>query len=68
MPGVVVSVKVKPGDAITEGEPLMVLSAMKMETVIPATASGVVSRLLVTAGDKVEGNDLLALIEAATAK
>jgi pyruvate carboxylase len=46
-----------------EGEPLVVLSAMKMETVIPAPASGTVSRLLVTAGDKVDGNDLLAQIE-----
>jgi len=62
MPGVVVDVKVKAGDEIREGEPLVVLSAMKMETVIPAPASGTISRLLVTAGDKVEGNDLLAQI------
>lgn len=62
MPGVVVDVKVKPGDTIREGEPLVVLSAMKMETAIPAPASGVVERLLVSAGDKVEGDDLLAQI------
>lgn len=48
---------------LQEGEPLVVLSAMKMETVIPAPASGTISRLLVTAGDKVEGNDLLAQID-----
>jgi len=65
MPGVVVGVKVKAGDEIKEGEPLVVLSAMKMETVIPAPASGTVSRVLVTAGDKVDGDDLLAQIEVA---
>ena len=59
MPGVVVGVKVKPGDVVTEGEPLVVLSAMKMETVLPAPKGGKVERLLVNAGDQVEGNDLL---------
>merc|ERR1719182_352747 len=59
MPGVVVDVKVKPGDVVTEGEPLVVLSAMKMETVLPAPKGGKVERLLVNAGDQVEGNDLL---------
>jgi len=63
MPGVVVEVKVKLGDIIKEGDPLVVLSAMKMETVLPAPRSGVVSRLLVNAGDQVEGEDLLLLIE-----
>lgn len=62
MPGVIVDVKVKPGDVVEEGEPLAVLSAMKMETVIPAPTSGTVQRLLVVAGDKVDGDDLLATI------
>lgn len=63
MPGVVVDVKVKVGDVVTEGEPLAVLSAMKMETAIPAPRSGTVARVLVNAGDKVDGDDLLASIE-----
>jgi pyruvate carboxylase len=62
MPGVVVDVKVKVGDVIKEGDQIAVLSAMKMETVIPATKSGEVTRLLVNAGDNVEGDDLLAVI------
>ena len=62
MPGVVVDVKVKKGDVIKEGDPIAVLSAMKMETVIPATKSGEVTRLLVSAGENVEGDDLLAVI------
>ena len=63
MPGVVVDVKVKKGDVVKEGDKIAVLSAMKMETVIPATKSGTIKRLLVNAGDSVEGDDLLAVIE-----
>jgi len=62
MPGVIVGVTVKPGDVVVEGEPLVVLSAMKMESVIPAPLSGVVNRLLCNAGDKVEADDLLVAI------
>eukprot|EP00566_Odontella_aurita_P003700 CAMPEP_0113548658 /NCGR_PEP_ID=MMETSP0015_2-20120614/13009_1 /TAXON_ID=2838 /ORGANISM="Odontella" /LENGTH=1264 /DNA_ID=CAMNT_0000449299 /DNA_START=185 /DNA_END=3979 /DNA_ORIENTATION=- /assembly_acc=CAM_ASM_000160 len=63
MPGVVVGVKVKVGDEVKEGEPVATLSAMKMETVIPATKSGTVDRVLVNIGDKVEGDDLLMSIK-----
>jgi pyruvate carboxylase len=63
MPGVVVNLKVKVGDIIKEGDALATLSAMKMETSIPATSSGVVTRVLVNVGDKVEGDDLLLEIE-----
>jgi pyruvate carboxylase len=63
MPGVVVSLKVKEGDIIKEGDAVATLSAMKMETSIPATLSGVVKRVVVNVGDKVDGDDLLMEIE-----
>ena len=63
MPGVIVSVKVKAGDQVKEGETVATLSAMKMETSIPATTSGVVKRVVVNVGDKVEGDDLLVEIK-----
>eukprot|EP00535_Pseudo-nitzschia_heimii_P006921 CAMPEP_0197189256 /NCGR_PEP_ID=MMETSP1423-20130617/19451_1 /TAXON_ID=476441 /ORGANISM="Pseudo-nitzschia heimii, Strain UNC1101" /LENGTH=1220 /DNA_ID=CAMNT_0042641315 /DNA_START=181 /DNA_END=3843 /DNA_ORIENTATION=+ len=63
MPGVVVGVLVKPGDKISEGDTVATLSAMKMETSVPATSSGVVKRVLVNVGDKVDGDDLLVEIE-----
>jgi pyruvate carboxylase len=63
MPGVVVNVVVKAGDIVKEGETVATLSAMKMETSIPATASGVVKRVVVNVGDKVDGDDLLVEIE-----
>jgi len=63
MPGVIVGLKVKEGDSVQEGDPLATLSAMKMETVIPATASGVVKQVSVNIGDKVEAEDILVEIE-----
>ena len=63
MPGVIVNLKVKEGDTISEGDAVATLSAMKMETSIPATSSGVVKRLVVNVGDKVEADDLLLEIE-----
>mmetsp|Transcript_1399 Transcript_1399/g.1194 ORF Transcript_1399/g.1194 Transcript_1399/m.1194 type:complete len:137 (-) Transcript_1399:8-418(-) len=63
MPGVVVDVKVKLGSEVEEGETVAVLSAMKMETSIPATKSGTIKKLVVNVGDKVDGDDLLMEIE-----
>eukprot|EP00569_Conticribra_weissflogii_P007189 CAMPEP_0171351004 /NCGR_PEP_ID=MMETSP0878-20121228/37862_1 /TAXON_ID=67004 /ORGANISM="Thalassiosira weissflogii, Strain CCMP1336" /LENGTH=1237 /DNA_ID=CAMNT_0011856113 /DNA_START=103 /DNA_END=3816 /DNA_ORIENTATION=- len=63
MPGVIVGLKIKEGDVVKEGDALATLSAMKMETVIPATAAGVVKHIAVNVGDKVEGDDLLVEIE-----
>jgi len=63
MPGVVVGLKVDVGDEVKEGEPVATLSAMKMETNIPATASGKVSHVLVNVGDKLEGDDLIMKID-----
>jgi len=63
MPGVVVGVKVKVGDKISEGDTVATLSAMKMETSVPSTSSGVVKRVVVNVGDKVDGDDLLVEIE-----
>jgi pyruvate carboxylase len=62
MPGVVVDVKVKVGDVVSEGDQVAVLSAMKMETNIPSPVSGVVTRVTVNAGDNVEGDDLLIVV------
>ena len=55
MGGVVVEVDVKVGQRVTIGDRLLVLEAMKMKTPIAATHSGLVTRVLVAAGDAVEG-------------
>lgn len=63
MPGVIVKMNVKVGDEVKEGEAVASLSSMKMESNIPATATGKVTRILVNIGDKVEGDDLIMEIE-----
>jgi pyruvate carboxylase subunit B len=53
MPGVVVAVLVKKGEAVQAGQPLLILSAMKMQNEIAAPAAGVVADLHVSPGQAV---------------
>jgi 3-methylcrotonyl-CoA carboxylase alpha subunit len=62
MPGKVVSFNVKIGDAVTKGQIVAVMEAMKMEHAIIAPADGVVAELLYAVGEQVaEGVALLTL-------
>ena len=65
MPGVVLETKVKKGDKVAKGDSLVLMSAMKMETVITSPCDGVVSNIVVTAGDQLEGGDLCLEIDEA---
>ena len=51
------------GDEVEVGDALVVLSAMKMETVVVSTADGVVKRLPVAVGDSLVAGDLVACVE-----
>ncbi|MDF1775182.1 MAG: acetyl/propionyl/methylcrotonyl-CoA carboxylase subunit alpha [Rhizobiaceae bacterium] len=51
MPGLVVALKVEEGSIIQEGQPLAIVEAMKMENVLRAEKSGVVSKIPVKVGD-----------------
>jgi propionyl-CoA carboxylase alpha chain len=64
MPGTVIRVETALGAAVTEGQTLVVLEAMKMEHRIAAPASGVVAELAVAAGRQVESGAILAVISA----
>ena len=57
--------KVKPGDKVAEGDVLVILEAMKMETEIRAEKAGVVSRLIAKEGDSVQVGDELVAIKGA---
>ncbi|MDO4735563.1 MAG: biotin/lipoyl-containing protein [Bacteroidia bacterium] len=60
LPGVILEVCCKEGDAVKRGQKVMVLEAMKMENVIEATADGTVSAIKVNKGDSVlEGAPLV---------
>lgn len=62
MPATVVSLNAVPGQAVTEGETLIVLEAMKMELPIKAPRSGVVKAVHCATGDLVQpGVNLLEL-------
>jgi propionyl-CoA carboxylase alpha chain len=63
MPGAVTAVHVAVGDAVTAGQPLLVLEAMKMQHPVVAPASGVVRSLDVVPGAQVDAGMVLAVIE-----
>ncbi|CAM1351360.1 biotin/lipoyl-containing protein [Tenacibaculum crassostreae] len=63
MPGLIVSVDVKVGQEVKEGEGILVLEAMKMENTLQAPRDGVVKSIAVQSGDKVEKNTVLIEME-----
>jgi len=62
MPGVVTQVVVREGDAVTVGQPLVIVEAMKMEHVVRASRAGVVRALRVRPGEQVESGAVVAEI------
>ncbi|PFH33418.1 pyruvate carboxylase [Besnoitia besnoiti] len=63
MPGNLLQYKVKEGQAIHKGDPVAVITAMKMETVVVSPVAGTVGDFLVREGDPVQQGDLLARIQ-----
>ena len=59
MPGVVVRIPVAVGDAVTAGQVLVVVEAMKMENEFKAPVDGTVERIAVEVGQALESNALL---------
>ncbi len=60
LPGVIISIDVKEGQAVKKGQKVAVLEAMKMENEIQADVDGTVAAILVSKGDSVlEGADIL---------
>ena len=59
MPGKILDIKVKVGDAVSYGQCVIVMEAMKMETEIVAPAAGTVAAINVSTGDSVETGAVL---------
>jgi biotin carboxyl carrier protein len=63
IPGRVAAVAVAPGDAVSNGQGLLVVEAMKMQNELRAPRAGTVARVAVVAGQTVEAGALLVVIE-----
>lgn len=63
MPGEVIDIRVKVGDTVEKGAPLVVLSAMKMEMVVQAPRAGKIKSLDISLGMRLEGDDLVLTFE-----
>lgn len=59
MPGLIVDLRIKAGDAVKAGDAMLVLEAMKMENILKAPGDGVVKQVKVKKGDSVEKGQLL---------
>ncbi|MDP4933632.1 MAG: acetyl-CoA carboxylase biotin carboxyl carrier protein subunit [Salibacteraceae bacterium] len=63
MPGLVLEFRVSPGDVVNEGDPLVVLEAMKMENILKSPGTATVKAMEVSKGDAIEKNQVLITFE-----
>jgi biotin carboxyl carrier protein len=63
MPGKVVEVLVKEGEEVKGGQTLVIVSAMKMESEYKSGRDGIVKQLLVKAGDTVDSEQIMVVLE-----
>ncbi|TCD19812.1 acetyl-CoA carboxylase biotin carboxyl carrier protein subunit [Pedobacter psychrodurus] len=59
MPGLVLKVLVEENAQVKKGDNLLILEAMKMENILKSSTDGVVKKVLINQGDKVEKNQIL---------
>ena len=59
MPGLILDLKVKPGDMVKKGDIILVLEAMKMENIIKSPGEGIVKEVKVSLRQSVEKNQVL---------
>ncbi|HEY0890848.1 MAG TPA: biotin carboxylase N-terminal domain-containing protein [Nocardioides sp.] len=66
MPGSVIAVHAAVGETVTEGQPILVMEAMKMQHTIAAPYAGTVTELAASVGQQVEAGTVLAVVDDAT--
>ena len=59
MPGMVLNIVVKEGDAVKKGDALLVLEAMKMENILKSPNDGIIKKIVAIKGTAVEKGQLL---------
>lgn len=65
MTGSIIEVRCKQGDAVKQGDVLLVIESMKMNNELRSPAAGTVEQVLVNAGERVNANQLLVSIHLA---
>ena len=63
MPGTIIKVNVAEGDKVKEGEAVIVVEAMKMETNLYTRITGTVTKVNAKEGDRVDSDTVLVVIE-----
>ena len=63
IPGLIIDINVVVGDTVAEGDPLLVLSAMKMENIITAPNDGTIAAIDIALNDAVEKGKTLITFE-----
>ena len=66
MPGLVIGVLFEPGAAVTEGETVVVLEAMKMENDLSSPIAGTIKEVRVSKGQTVEQGQILVIVEGSS--
>jgi propionyl-CoA carboxylase alpha chain len=64
MVGLLITVDVKVGEKVDEGQPLAVFESMKMKMKLPAPCTGEIKEILVSAGQMVEAEQVFGTIES----
>jgi biotin carboxyl carrier protein len=59
MPGLIFDIKVKEGDEVKKGDPVLILEAMKMENILKSPGDGTVKKIKIKKGESVEKNQVL---------
>jgi biotin carboxyl carrier protein len=59
MPGLVIDLKVKTGDTVKAGDPLLILEAMKMENILKSPGDGIIKNVKTKKGESVEKGQVL---------
>ena len=63
MPGNVVKIIAQEGSTVKQGEPVIILEAMKMNNEIPSPVSGTIKEIKVKEGETIDSEDIIAIIE-----
>ena len=63
MPGLVLDIKIAPGDEVEEGDVILVLEAMKMENMIKSPGAGKIKAIKIEKGEAVEKGQVLIEVE-----